>query len=103
MKFDGVEDKDRKVGVMAAFLNESGKRKNKHWWCVCDKAPKGHWVSTQGNHTDHSLSHPNALMDGYSISSKSSSRRGVLPPSTYFEHTSWQRTFRDGVDEPALF
>ena len=58
------------MGVIACFLNESGKRKNKHWWCVCDRAPKGHWVNTQGNHSDDSLSHPNALMDGYSLSSK---------------------------------
>ena len=69
-KFGGCEDKDRKVGVIACFLNETGKRKNKHWWCVCDRAPKGHWVNTQGNHSDDSLSHPNALMDGYSLSSK---------------------------------
>jgi hypothetical protein len=37
---------------------------------VCDRAPNGHWVNTQGNHSDDSLSHPNALMDGYSLESK---------------------------------
>ena len=59
------------MGVIACFVNSSGTRKNKHLWCVCDRARNGHWVSTQGNHSDHSLSHPNALKEGYAISSKS--------------------------------
>ena len=46
-----------------------GTRKNKHLWCVCDRARDGHWVSTQGNHSDHSLAHPNALKPGFAISS----------------------------------
>ena len=63
--FDGCEDEDRKVGVVACFMNAAGKRKNKHLWCVCDRAPKGHWVSTQGMPQVH----PNALKNGYAISS----------------------------------
>ena len=69
--FDGCEDNDCKVGVIACFMNSSGMRKNKHLWCVCDRARNGHWVSTQGNHSDHSLAHPNALKEGDAISSKS--------------------------------
>ena len=40
--FGGCEDKDRKAGVMACFMNASGRRKSKHYWCVCDRGPKGH-------------------------------------------------------------
>ena len=69
--FGNCEDNDRKVGVIACFMNSSGMRKNKHLWCVCDRARNGHWVSTQGNHSDHSLAHPNAPKEGYAISSKS--------------------------------
>ena len=60
--FGGCEDKDRKVGVVACFMNQTQTRKNKHWWCVCDRAQNGHWVNTQGNHSDHSFSHPNAAL-----------------------------------------
>ena len=35
--FGGCKDKDRKAGTMASFMNSSGTRKNKHYWCVCDK------------------------------------------------------------------
>ena len=42
---------------------------NKHYWCVCDHAQDGHWVNTQGNHSDHSVSHPNALKPGFALSS----------------------------------
>ena len=38
---------------------------------MCDRARNGHWVSTQGNQSNHSLSHLNALQPGYAISSKS--------------------------------
>jgi hypothetical protein len=62
---DGVADNDRKVGVIACFMNQSGNRKNKHKWCVCDLAPDGHWNSTQGQHQ----AHPHALKFGYAISS----------------------------------
>ena len=67
--FDGCKDDDRKVGVVACFMNSMGTRKNKHLWCVCDRARDGHWVSTQGNHSEHSLAHPNALKPGFAISS----------------------------------
>jgi len=40
--FDGCEDKDRKVGVMACFMHQTQTRGNKHWWCVCDRAQNGH-------------------------------------------------------------
>ena len=63
--FDGCEAEDRKVGVVACFMNKTKTRKNKHLWCVCDLAPEGHWNSTQGQPQVH----PNALMDGYAISS----------------------------------
>ena len=63
--FEGCKDEDRKVGVVACFMNAAGKRKNKHLWCVCDRAPNGHWVSTQGMPQVH----PNALKNGYAISS----------------------------------
>ena len=63
--FDGCKDEDRKVGVVACFLNSAGTRKNKHLWCVCDRAKQGHWVSTQGMPQVH----PNALKNGYAISS----------------------------------
>ena len=63
--FDGCKAEDRKVGVVACFMNSTNKRKNKHLWCVCDLAPEGHWNSTQGQPQVH----PNALMDGYAISS----------------------------------
>ena len=63
--FDGCEDEDRKVGVVACFMNKTQTRKNKHLWCVCDLAPLGHWVSTQGQPQEH----PKALMNGYAISS----------------------------------
>ena len=66
--FDGCEDKDRKVGVVACFQNSTKTRRNKHLWCVCDRAPDGHWVSTQGNHSENA--HPNALMPGFAISSR---------------------------------
>ena len=46
-------------------MNSTGTRKNKHLWCVCDSAPEGHWVSTQGQPQVH----PNALKDGYAVSS----------------------------------
>ena len=46
-------------------MNSTNKRKNKHLWCVCDSAPAGHWVSTQGQPQVH----PNALKDGYAVSS----------------------------------
>ena len=36
---------------------------------MCDRAQNGHWVSTQGNHSGHSVSHPNALQPGYALSS----------------------------------
>ena len=48
--FDGCEDKDRKAGVMGCFMNSTQTRENKHYWCVCDCGPNGHWVSTRGNH-----------------------------------------------------
>ena len=67
--FDGCEDKDRKAGVMACFMNSTQTRENKHYWCVCDCGPNEHWVSTQGNHSDHSVSHPNALKPGFALSS----------------------------------
>ena len=55
---------------MARFMNQAQTRKNKHWRCVCDHVQNGHWVSTQGNHSDHSVSqHPNALQPGYALSS----------------------------------
>ena len=54
---------------MACFMNASGNRKNKHYWCVCDGNKEGHWVSTQGNHSDHSITHPNALKPGFALSS----------------------------------
>ena len=57
------------MGVIACFTSSSGTRKNKHLWCVCDRARDGHWVSTQGNHSDHSLAHPNALKPGFALSS----------------------------------
>ena len=63
--FDGCKAEDRKVGVVACFMNSTKTRKNKHLWCVCDLAPEGHWNSTQGQPQVH----PNALMDGYAISS----------------------------------
>ena len=63
--FDGCEDEDRKVGVVACFMNQPGTRKNKHLWCVCDWAKTGHWVSTQGQPQEH----PKALMNGYAASS----------------------------------
>ena len=53
------------MGVVACFMNQTGTRKNKHLWCVCDWAKTGHWVSTQGQ----PQAHPNALMDGYAVSS----------------------------------
>ena len=52
-EFDGCKDEDRKVGVVACFMNSTNKRKNKHLWCVCDWATTGHWVSTQGQPKDH--------------------------------------------------
>ena len=67
--FGGCEDKDRKAGVMACFMNPTKTRKNKHYWCVCDRAQDGNWVNTQGNHSDHSASHPNALKPGFALSS----------------------------------
>ena len=42
--FGGCEDKDRKAGVMACFMNPTKTRKNKHYWCVCDRAQDGNWV-----------------------------------------------------------
>ena len=55
---------------MACFMDVTGTRKNKHYyWCVCDCGSDGHWVSTQGNHSDHSVSHPNALKPGFALSS----------------------------------
>ena len=36
---------------------------------MCDRAQNGHWVNTQGNHSDHSVSHPNALKAGFALSS----------------------------------
>ena len=66
--FDGTANKDRKVGVMAVFMNANGTRKNTHFWCVCDNAPQGHWVNTQGNH-EASQTHPNALKKGFAVSS----------------------------------
>ena len=44
--FDGCTNRDRKAGVMTCFMNASGNRKNKHYWCVSDGGPDGHWVST---------------------------------------------------------
>ena len=80
--FDGMKDIDRKVGVVACFMNSMGTRKNKHLWCVCDRARDGHWVSTQGNHSEHSLAHPNALKDGYAISSTNKQyNKGGKPPT----------------------
>ena len=64
-RFDGCKDEDREVGVFACFFNSTKTRKNKHLWCVCDFAPLGHWVSTQGQPQEH----PKALMNGYAISS----------------------------------
>ena len=64
-EFDGCKASDRKVGVVACFVNSTGTRKNKHLWCVCDWAPAGHWDSTQGQ----PQAHPNALKDGYAVSS----------------------------------
>ena len=64
-EFDGCKAEDRKVGVVACFMNSTGKRKNKHLWCVCDWYPAGHWNSTQGQ----PQAHPNALKDGYAVSS----------------------------------
>ena len=46
-------------------MNKPQTRKNKHLWCVCDLAPLGHWVSTQGQPQVH----PKALKNGYAISS----------------------------------
>jgi len=40
--FGGCKDKDRKVGVMACFMNATQTRENKHLWCVCDHAQNGH-------------------------------------------------------------
>ena len=40
--FGGMKDIDRKVGVVACFMNSMGTRKNKHLWCVCDRAKEGH-------------------------------------------------------------
>ena len=59
--FGGCTNKDRKAGVMACFINSTQTRENKHKWGVCDCGPNGHWVSTQHNHSDHAISHPNAL------------------------------------------
>ena len=67
--FNGCTDRDRKAGVMAVFMNASGTRKNTHFWCVCDNARAGHWVNTQGNHSDYSQTHPNALKKGFALSS----------------------------------
>ena len=51
-------------------MNSTKTRKNKHLCCVCDLAPEGHWNSTQGQRASHKPQvHPNALMDGYAISS----------------------------------
>ena len=66
--FDGCTDRERKVGVFAVFWNAGGTRKNTHFWCVCDNAPQGHWVNTQGNH-EASQTHPNALKKGFAVSS----------------------------------
>ena len=63
--FGSCKDEDRKAGVVACFMNKTQTRKNKHLWCVCDLAPLGHWVSTQGQPQVH----PNALKNGYAISS----------------------------------
>ena len=81
--FGGCEDDYRKVGVIACFINSSGTRKNTHLWCVCDRARDGHWVSTQGSHSDHSLAHPNALKPGFAISLKNKQyAKDAKPPKT---------------------
>ena len=49
-------------------MNSMATRKNKHLWCVYDRARDGHWVSNQGNHSDNSAAHPNALKPGFAIS-----------------------------------
>ena len=36
---------------------------------MCDRAQNGHWVNTQGNHSDHSFSHPNARKADFALSS----------------------------------
>ena len=63
--FDGCKNEDRKVGVVACFMNKTQTRKNKHLWCVCNLSPLGHWVSTQGQPQVH----PKALKNGDAISS----------------------------------
>ena len=75
-------------------MNASGKREEKHYWCAGDRAPNGHWANTQGNYSDHSLSHPNALKPGFAASSsnkkyenstklpKSSSRKAAASSSS---------------------
>ena len=76
--FDGCKAAVRKVGVIACFMNAAGARKNKHSWCVCDRAPKEHWVSTQGMPQVH----PNTLKPGFAISSTNKLHNKEGKPAT---------------------
>ena len=67
---------------MACFMNSTKTRENKHYWCVCDRAKDGHWVDTQGNHSGHSISHPNTLKPGFGLSSMNTQYENKTKPPT---------------------